>query len=152
MDFKNKNAIINDLHGVDVSHTGNAMKMRIDALGRACATGKRKTSIAKVILDTRKSKGITINGKELHAYFEAHHACVIERSLAKVERGHINISTSGGGKHGQCEAVCHGIACVMYIMFPHKRNEISITRDSRKKERKCPGYVSARGVQQFSKR
>lgn len=149
MYFKSQKDIVKDLHGISTSPAGRAMKMRIDSKKRACATGKRKTAVAKVIFDPARSAGITVNGMLLHQYFsERRYIELIKRVQKNVEGGLFIVDVYGGGRRGQCDAVCHGMMCTIYTLS----GTGVITRDARKKERKKVGHVSARAKQQFSKR
>lgn len=153
--FKSEKELIKDLKGTTSS--SKAMKLRRDSKGRICATGKRKSSVAQVILDFNKKLHIIINGKKLHEYFpELRYAESINKIISNLKTGLFTIKVYGGGRHGQSDATVHGIANVISDISPemhHKmRREGYLTRDNRIKERRKPGLVKARKPQQFVKR
>ncbi|NLC70641.1 MAG: 30S ribosomal protein S9 [Desulfuromonadaceae bacterium] len=123
------------------------------------ATGKRKTSVARVWL--RDGSGaITVNKQPLDDYFgRAILRMVIEQPLALTEtmgRFDIDVNVCGGGHTGQAGAIKHGIskALMEYSLDlrPTLKRAGFITRDSRVKERKKYGRRAARARFQFSKR
>jgi small subunit ribosomal protein S9 len=129
--------------------------------GRAqyLGTGKRKTSVARVIL--RPGDGATwINGRTLEEYFpRASHriAALSPLKVAAVEGTFdLRVRVSGGGPTGQAGAVRHGIARALVEADPNLRvplkREGFLTRDARKVERKKAGLHKARKAPQFSKR
>jgi small subunit ribosomal protein S9 len=129
--------------------------------GRAqyLGTGKRKTSVARVIL--RPGDGATwINGRTLEEYFpRASHriAALSPLKVAAVEGTFdLRVRVSGGGPTGQAGAVRHGIARALVEADPSLRvplkREGFLTRDARKVERKKAGLHKARKAPQFSKR
>jgi small subunit ribosomal protein S9 len=122
-------------------------------------TGKRKTSVARVIL--RPGDGATwINGRTLEEYFpRASHRITVLSPLkvAGVEGTFdLRIRVTGGGPTGQAGAVRHGIARALVEADPNLRvplkREGFLTRDARKVERKKAGLHKARKAPQFSKR
>ncbi len=122
-------------------------------------TGKRKTSVARVIL--RPGDGTTwINGRTLEDYFPraAHRTSVMSPlKLAGAEgRYDLRARVQGGGPSGQAGAVRHGIARALVEADPELRiplkREGFLTRDARKVERKKAGLHKARKAPQFSKR
>jgi small subunit ribosomal protein S9 len=129
--------------------------------GRAqyLGTGKRKTSVARVIL--RPGDGATwINGRTLEEYFpRASHRISVMSPLkvAEVEGTFdLRVRVAGGGPSGQAGAVRHGVARALVeadptLRVPLKR-EGFLTRDARKVERKKAGLHKARKAPQFSKR
>ena len=122
-------------------------------------TGKRKTSIARVIL--RPGDGKTwINGRTLGEYFPraAHRRMVVAPlEVAGAESTYdLRVRVHGGGVSGQAGAVRHGIARALVeadpeIRVPLKRQGF-LTRDARIVERKKAGLHKARKAPQFSKR
>jgi small subunit ribosomal protein S9 len=129
--------------------------------GRAqyLGTGKRKTSVARVIL--RPGDGATwINGRTLEEYFpRASHRISVMSPLkvAGVEGTFdLRVRVAGGGPTGQAGAVRHGIARALVEADPNLRvplkREGFLTRDARKVERKKAGLHKARKAPQFSKR
>jgi small subunit ribosomal protein S9 len=124
------------------------------------ATGKRKTSIAKVWLTPGTGK-ITVNGLSLDAWLgglEAKKLRVTQHlSLTKQDTSvDINATTTGGGFSGQSDALRHGISRALCTFNPEFRPVLKpygmLTRDSRIVERKKPGLRKARRSPQFSKR
>jgi len=122
-------------------------------------TGKRKTSVARVIL--RPGDGATwINGRTIEEYFpRASHRITVLSPLkvAGVEGTFdLRVRVTGGGPTGQAGAVRHGIARALVEADPNLRvplkREGFLTRDARKVERKKAGLHKARKAPQFSKR
>jgi small subunit ribosomal protein S9 len=122
-------------------------------------TGKRKTSVARVIL--RPGDGTTwINGRTLEEYFPrpAHRVAVTTPlKVAGVEgKFDIRARLRGGGPSGQAGALRHGIARALVEADPNLRTVLKregfLTRDARIVERKKAGLHKARKAPQFSKR
>jgi len=122
-------------------------------------TGKRKTSVARVIL--RPGDGATwINGKSIEEYFPR----LIHRSTALAPlkttellgQYDLRVRVHGGGPTGQAGAVRHGIARALVEVNPELRVPLKragyLTRDAREVERKKAGLHKARKAPQFSKR
>ncbi len=123
------------------------------------ATGKRKSSIARVIL--RSGDGtIQVNKRALDEYFpRAYLQSVAKQPL--VQSGYegnvdVRVRVHGGGISGQAAAVRHGIAKALCDVDPALRPELKrrgmLTRDARVKERRKAGLKKARKKPQFSKR
>jgi small subunit ribosomal protein S9 len=122
-------------------------------------TGKRKTSIARVIL--RPGDGKTwINGRTLEDYFPrpSHRKMVLAPLEVAGASGtyDLRIRVHGGGVSGQAGAVRHGIARALVDADPEMRVPLKrqgfLTRDARIVERKKAGLHKARKAPQFSKR
>jgi small subunit ribosomal protein S9 len=122
-------------------------------------TGKRKTSVARVIL--RPGDGATwFNGRAIEEYFPraAHRDQALARwKVAGVEGTFdIRVRVQGGGPSGQAGAVRHGIARALVEADPELRMPLKragfLTRDARIVERKKAGLHKARKAPQFSKR
>jgi small subunit ribosomal protein S9 len=122
-------------------------------------TGKRKTSVARVIL--RPGDGGTwVNGRTLEEYFpRAYLQSVAKQALASSGyEGNVDVRVRvhGGGISGQAAAVRHGIARALCDVDPALRPELKrrgmLTRDARVKERRKAGLKKARKKPQFSKR
>ncbi|HMB18020.1 MAG TPA: 30S ribosomal protein S9 [Gaiellaceae bacterium] len=122
-------------------------------------TGKRKTSIARVIL--RPGDGGTwINGRTIDDYFpRASHRTMVLAPLkvAGAEGSYdLRVRVEGGGPSGQAGAIRHGIARALVDADPELRKVLKregfLTRDARKVERKKAGLHKARKAPQFSKR
>jgi len=130
-----------------------------DAKGRVYATGKRKTSIARVWLSAGKGK-IVVNGKDYEEYFRRPILQMVINQpfgVAKREGAYDVFATIiGGGLSGQAGALKHGISKALVIAEPELRTVIKqagfLTRDSRVVERKHYGHKKARRSFQFSKR
>jgi small subunit ribosomal protein S9 len=123
------------------------------------ATGKRKTSVARVFL--RDGAGaITVNGKTMEEYFAGllmagsiRGPLDVTNSTGKFD---ILITVRGGGAHSQIDACRHGVARALnkYDATNHTalRANGFLTRDPRMVERKKYGQAGARRRFQFSKR
>jgi small subunit ribosomal protein S9 len=123
------------------------------------ATGKRKSSIARVIL--RPGSGtIEVNKRTLEEYFpRSYLQSVVIQPLAQTGyEGNVDVRVRvhGGGVSGQASAVRHGIARALVDVDPALRPELKrrgmLTRDARVKERRKAGLKKARKKPQFSKR
>jgi small subunit ribosomal protein S9 len=122
-------------------------------------TGKRKTSVARVIL--RPGDGATwVNGRTVEEYFPrvTHRTTVMAPfKVAGLEgRYDLRVRVHGGGPTGQAGAVRHGIARALVEADPELRvmlkREGFLARDARMVERKKAGLHKARKAPQFSKR
>ena len=132
---------------------------KIDAQGRAYATGKRKNAVARVWIKPGIGT-ITVNGRDQDTYF----ARPVLRMLihqpfqvADREKQYDVICTvRGGGLSGQAGAVRHGISKALTLYEPGLRPTMKkggfLTRDARVVERKKYGRRKARRSFQFSKR
>ncbi|OYQ34113.1 30S ribosomal protein S9 [Niveispirillum lacus] len=132
---------------------------KLDAFGRAYATGKRKDAVARVWVKPGTGK-ITVNGRELAVYF----ARPVLRMMInqpfqitnRIEQFDIVATVSGGGLSGQAGALRHGISKALTYFEPGLRPPLKaaglLTRDSRVVERKKYGKAKARRSFQFSKR
>jgi small subunit ribosomal protein S9 len=123
------------------------------------ATGKRKTSVARVIL--RPGDGATwINGRTIEDYFprRVHRQILLAPfQIAGVEgRFDLRARVHGGGPTGQAGAVRHGIARALVEADPSLRVPLKragfLTRDARIVERKKAGLKKARKAPQWAKR
>ena len=132
---------------------------KLDKLGRAYATGKRKDAVARVWIKPGKGT-ITVNDKDFSKYFARPVLqMLLKQPLAAANRltqYDIRVSVSGGGLSGQAGAVRHGISKALTYFEPDLRGVLKkggfLTRDSRTVERKKYGRVKARRSFQFSKR
>ena len=132
---------------------------KIDARGRAYATGRRKDAVARVWL-TRGAGRITVNGKPVDSYFARPTLrMMIQQPLVTANRRDqfdIECTVSGGGLSGQAGALRHGISRALTNFEPELRSALKkggfMTRDSRAVERKKYGRAKARRSFQFSKR
>lgn len=125
----------------------------------AAATGKRKTSVARIWLREGEGK-IVVNKRDLASYYNRATAQMIVMQplelTGNVSNYDIKANVCGGGLSGQAGAVRHGIARALATLDPEwrailKKNGL-LTRDARKKERKLPGQPGARKRFQYSKR
>jgi small subunit ribosomal protein S9 len=128
-------------------------------LAQYLGTGKRKTSVARVIL--RPGDGKTwINGRVIEDYFpRAMHRTTALSPLGVAEAQgtyDLRVRVHGGGISGQAGAIRHGIARALVEADPELRIPLKrqgfLTRDARKVERKKAGLHKARKAPQFSKR
>ena len=128
-------------------------------LAQYLGTGKRKTSVARVIL--RPGDGKTwINGRTLEEYFSrpGHRRMVLAPLDVAGASGtyDLRIRVHGGGISGQAGAIGHGVARALTEVDPDLRGELKrrglLTRDARIKERRKAGLKKARKRPQFSKR
>jgi small subunit ribosomal protein S9 len=136
-----------------------AKPAKLSGDARFLATGKRKSSVARVIL-TPGSGSIEVNRRKLEEYFPR----VYLQSIAKqalTQSGYegnvdVKVRVHGGGISGQAAAVRHGIARALCDVDPELRRELKrrgmLTRDARAKERRKAGLKKARKKPQFSKR
>jgi small subunit ribosomal protein S9 len=132
---------------------------KLDALGRAYATGKRKDAVARVWIKPGSGK-IIVNDKEFAAYFARPVLqMVLQQPIVAANRaGQFDViaTVAGGGLSGQAGAVRHGISKALTYYEPGLRPVLKkggfLTRDSRVVERKKYGKAKARRSFQFSKR
>ncbi|SEQ06466.1 SSU ribosomal protein S9P [Faunimonas pinastri] len=132
---------------------------KLDAYGRAYATGKRKDAVARVWIKPGTGK-IVVNDKDYTAYFgRPVLQMIIEQPIRLTERdGQFDImaTVAGGGLSGQAGALRHGISKALTYYEPGLRTILKkngfLTRDSRTVERKKYGRAKARRSFQFSKR
>ena len=123
------------------------------------ATGKRKNSIARVILRAGSGE-FQINERTLEDYFPrpSTRRFVRQPLLTSGYEGKVDVSVRvhGGGIAGQAGAVRHGVARALTEIDPELRGELKrrglLTRDARIKERRKAGLKKARKRPQFSKR
>tara|TARA_Y100001968_G_scaffold152593_1_gene139558 strand:+ start:471 stop:878 length:408 start_codon:yes stop_codon:yes gene_type:complete len=123
------------------------------------ATGRRKTSSARVYLKKGKGK-ILVNDRKLDEYFGRKVAqMLVMQPLELVdltEKIDLDVKVKGGGSFGQAGAIRHGISRALTSYDEELRPQLKkaglLTRDPRRVERKKPGLVKARKSKQFSKR
>ena len=134
-------------------------KIKLDFKDSKYATGRRKTSIAKVWLKKGYGK-IYVNGKNYENYFKrANLKMQLLRPFEIINQSteyDARCNVKGGGLSGQVGALIHGISKAL-LMFdselkPTLKKEKLTTRDSRSVERKKYGRRKARRSFQFSKR
>ena len=132
---------------------------KLDAHGRAYATGKRKDAVARVWL-SRGGGRIVVNDKDMGEYFARPVLrMIVEQPIVAADRTgqyDIRATVSGGGLSGQAGALRHGISRALTYFEPDLRGVLKkggfLTRDSRVVERKKYGKRKARRSFQFSKR
>ena len=123
------------------------------------ATGKRKTSVARVWMVPGDGR-ILINNTPVEEYFLRDTSLMIIKQPFDLTgtwgRYEVRASVQGGGLSGQAGAVRHGISKALLSVDGSYRTILKkaglITRDSRVKERKKYGRAAARKSFQFSKR
>ena len=126
---------------------------------RFYATGRRKTSVARVWLEPGDGK-VEVNRRNVIGHFKRETLkMVIEQPLETVDMlGKVDIyaTVAGGGLSGQAGALRHGISRALVVMDEELRSPLRragfLTRDSRMVERKKYGQPGARKRFQFSKR
>ena len=132
---------------------------KLDAQGRAYATGKRKNAVARVCVKPGTVK-IIVNGKEYAQYFARPvlQMLLLQPIVLTNRSGQFDIhaTVAGGGLSGQAGAVRHGVSKALTYYEPALRAALKkggfLTRDSRVVERKKYGKAKARRSFQFSKR
>ena len=132
---------------------------KIDAQGRAYATGKRKDAVARVWIKPG-SGVITVNDRPVNTYFARPVLrMILQQPLQLVGRNDqydVVVTVVGGGLSGQAGAVRHGLSKALTYYEPDLRGALKrggfLTRDSRVVERKKYGKAKARRSFQFSKR
>ena len=137
----------------------NKSKLKLDFKDSKYATGRRKTSIAKVWLKKGSGK-IYVNGKLFSDYFVSeNHKMQITRPFDIINQPtayDVKCSVSGGGHTGQAGAMVHGISKALVLFDENLKTILKTqnltTRDPRAVERKKPGRRKARRSFQFSKR
>ena len=154
---------LEDLKSVTGGETAAAeavtVEPKIDDLGRAYGTGRRKSATARVWIKPGTGK-ITVNGKDQEQYFARPVLrMVIEQPLIETDRRtqfDVICTVKGSGLSGQAGAVRHGIARALVNYEPGLRAVLKpfgfMTRDPRTVERKKYGRAKARRSFQFSKR
>jgi len=156
---------INSLEGLGAStvapviNTAPVHVQKLDAQGRAYATGKRKNAVARVWIKPGKGS-VTVNGREFRTYFARPVLqLIVKQPIMATERNDqydVVVTVAGGGLSGQAGAVRHGISKALNYFEPDLRPILKkggfLTRDSRVVERKKYGKAKARRSFQFSKR
>ena len=134
-------------------------KLKLDFKDSKYATGRRKTSIAKVWLKKGSGK-IYVNGKLFSDYFASdNHKMQVVRPFEIINQPtsyDVRCQVKGGGPTGQAGAMVHGISKALIMLDESLKSTLKTekltTRDSRAVERKKPGRKKARRSFQFSKR
>jgi small subunit ribosomal protein S9 len=122
--------------------------------------GRRKTSVAKVIL-VPGTGSMVVNHKQGERYLQFNSQYINSSKSPLIQLGlenayDIYVNTHGGGVKGQADAIKLGVARALCYISTDNRNSLKsggyLTRDSRSKERKKYGLRKARKAPQFSKR
>ena len=129
------------------------------AKARYYATGRRKSSIARVYLVPGTGK-VTINKRDMDDYFGMETLKLIVRQPLTItetaDKFDVLVNVCGGGFTGQAGAIRHGISRALLQADADYRPTLKkagfLTRDPRMKERKKYGLKAARRAPQFSKR
>ena len=141
------------------TNQNKSVKIQLDFKDSKYATGRRKTSIAKIWLKKGSGK-IYVNGKNYEDYFKRpNHKMQLIKPFEIINQPteyDVKCNVKGGGLSGQVGAMVHGISKAL-LMFdlnfkPVLKKEKLTTRDSRSVERKKYGRRKARRSFQFSKR
>ena len=147
------------LKGMGTQAEAPVHERKVDAQGRAYATGKRKNAVARVWVKPGTGK-VTVNGKESTTYFARP---VLRMLIAqpflvadRLNQFDVVCTVVGGGLSGQAGAVRHAISKALTYYEPGLRAVLKphglLTRDPRVVERKKYGKAKARRSFQFSKR
>jgi small subunit ribosomal protein S9 len=134
-------------------------KIKLDFKDSKYATGRRKTSIAKVWLKKGTGK-IHVNGKNYDSYFkrDTHKMQLLKpfELINQITSYDVKCNVKGGGATGQVGAMVLGISRALVQFDPNFKSTLKkeklTTRDSRSVERKKYGHRKARRSFQFSKR
>ena len=134
-------------------------KIKLDFKDSKYATGRRKTSIAKVWLKKGTGK-IHVNGKSYDTYFKRDtHKMQLLKPFELINQStsyDVRCNVTGGGVTGQVGAMVLGISRALLQFDPNFKSTLKkeklTTRDSRSVERKKYGHRKARRSFQFSKR
>jgi len=134
-------------------------KIKLDFKDSKYATGRRKTSIAKVWLKKGTGK-IHVNGKNYDSYFkrDTHKMQLLKpfELINQITSYDVKCNVKGGGATGQVGAMVLGISRALLQFDPNFKSTLKkeklTTRDSRSVERKKYGHRKARRSFQFSKR
>ena len=135
------------------------MANTIEASQKTYATGRRKTSVARVWITQGKGEFV-VNDKSSDKYFARKGSTTVINkpfSVTKTE-GLYNVmcTVKGGGLSAQAGAIIHGLSRAISKVDESFKTVLRkaglLTRDSREVERKKPGLKKARKAFQFSKR
>ncbi len=133
--------------------------MAVQKIAEYKATGRRKTSVARVRLALGVGK-MMVNGKDVKEYFPTDSVQGYVQQPFQItdtiKRYDVLVNVQGGGSMGQAGAIRHGISRALIQADPELKAALKsagcLTRDAREKERKKPGQPGARKRFQFSKR
>ena len=132
---------------------------KLDKLGRAYGTGRRKDAVARVWVQKGTGK-VTVNGRDQSIYFARKTQQLILNQpfliIDGVGQYDVICTVKGGGLSGQAGAVRHGISRALENFEPANRPALKkaglLTRDARIVERKKVGKHKARRTKQWAKR
>jgi small subunit ribosomal protein S9 len=124
------------------------------------ATGRRKTSIARVRITPAAKFSMEVNGRDFDNYFPV---AELRRNITSTfdaaeltQKFKVTVKVSGGGISGQSVAVSHGVARALEAYDASLRGKLKVKgflkRDPRAVERKKFGLKKARKSPQWSKR
>ncbi|HEV7449069.1 MAG TPA: 30S ribosomal protein S9 [Candidatus Paceibacterota bacterium] len=124
------------------------------------AVGRRKEAIARARILPASRMSVTINGKDVNAYFNSDmlRTTAVEAflKLSLPQQFAVTVVVRGGGIAGQATAVRHAISRALIEYAPETRGALKaegfLKRDPRAKERRKAGFVKARKRKQWSKR
>lgn len=122
--------------------------------------GRRKTAIARVRITPAARSSVSVNGKELAAYFpvkELQHTALLPITASNLPtKFKVTAKVVGGGISAQAEALRHGLARALVMHDQSLRKPLKalkfLRRDPRAKERRKFGLKKARRAPQWSKR
>jgi len=145
---------------VDLPVTEESLDDKKNKIAFLQAVGRRKESIARVKLFKNGTGKVTINGKDVKEYLKSDLLIDIAlgalTSVNQLKKIDLSAKVSGGGLHGQAEAIRLGTARGLLQLNPVFKKNLRkagfLTRDPRMKERKKPGLKKARRAPQWSKR
>jgi small subunit ribosomal protein S9 len=128
--------------GVTVAEPEGPPEPRLDAQGRAYATGKRKNAVARVWIKPGTGR-ISVNGREADAYFARPVLRMVINqpfeAVNRLDQYDVLCTIKGGGLSGQAGALRHGISRALTYFEPNLRAVLKkggfLTRDSRVVER-----------------
>ena len=141
------------------TNQSTSSKLKLDFKDAKYATGRRKTSIAKIWLK-KGSGNILVNGKKYDEYFKRDtHKMQLLRPFEIINQEtsyDVKCNVKGGGLTGQVGAMVLGISKALVMLDSELKTTLKkeklTTRDSRSVERKKYGHRKARRSYQFSKR
>jgi small subunit ribosomal protein S9 len=136
-----------------------AQQPKLDSVGRAYGTGRRKDAVARVWIKPGSGR-MAVNGRDLDTYFARPALRMIINqpfvAAGRAQQYDVMCTIKGGGLSGQAGALRHGISRALVAFEPDLRPRLKsggfLTRDPRRVERKKYGKAKARRSFQFSKR
>ena len=100
------------------------VEKKVDSLGRAYSTGKRKSSIARVWIKAGNGS-VVVNGRKEDNYFSSKsHRLLLNQPLVLTNRKteiDVVCTVKGGGLSGQAGAIRHGISRALVNFEPELR-------------------------------